>query len=102
MNWTFFSATLHLLEDGGERLGRRAPLLHPQAEPEALEEAGQLAHALRGRRLVHAVEEAELPARELARHRLVGGEHELLDHLVRDRALGAHDVCGPAAEVEYH
>ena len=94
--------SLHLLEDGGERLGRRAPLLHPQAEPEALEEASQLGHALRGRRLVHAVEEAERPARELARHRLVGGEHELLDHLVRDRALGAHDVCRPAAEVEHH
>src|SRR5437867_1893940 len=99
---TLLGTSLHLLEDGGERLGRRAPLLHPQAEPEALEEASQLGLALRGRRLVHAVEEAELPARELARHGLVGGEHELLDHLVRDGTLGAHDVCGPAAEVEHH
>ena len=95
-------ASLRLLEHGGERPGRRTPLLHPQTQPEALEEARQLAHALRGRRLVHAVEEAERPARELARHRLVGGEHELLDHLVRDRALGAHDLCGSAAEVEHH
>src|SRR5205823_3637414 len=43
-------ATLRLLEHGGERPGRRTPLLHPQTQPEALAEARQLAHALRRRR----------------------------------------------------
>jgi hypothetical protein len=80
--------------------GTRTVAVATETDAESLEEARELLDGIRRRRLVHAMEEPELPARQLARDGLVRGEHELLDHLVRDRALGTHDLLRPAAQVE--
>ena len=80
--------------------GVGAAALEAEPEAEALEEAREVVHANGVRRLVHAMQGGEPPAHQLARDRLVGGEHALLDQAMRHVALGAGDLLGTAAQVE--
>ena len=74
--------------------------LEAQAQPEALEEARQVVDARRDRAARARDAGRDAPPHQLAGDRLVGGQHALLDEAVRDVALGAHDLLGPAAQVE--
>ena len=74
--------------------GRERRRLHA----ELFERVEQLAHLGRVGRLVHAVQRARLLAQQELGHRLVGGQHELLDERVR-RRLGARHRAGEGARV---
>src|SRR5258705_136791 len=85
MSWTFFSCTIS-----------RSASIATRSRGEARQLGGPLATGGR----VHAVDRVDPPPRELARDGLVRRQHELLDHPVRERALGAHDALRPPAEIE--
>jgi hypothetical protein len=89
---------LDLLEDGLEVLRPDLLELGGQAVPERRDELRELLDALGIRLLVDAVEGGRSRVRELLRHRLVRGQHELLDgaHAV-EAGVGDDPVIWPAA-----
>jgi hypothetical protein len=84
-----------LLEHALDRLRADLPVLEREPDAEPLEEVPERLQRVGGRRLVHAVREEDATSGELAGDRLVRGEHELLDDLVRHRPVRADDLLGP-------
>ncbi len=90
----------HLFNDARQAL-RRDLLAEAHVQADVVHEHGELAELVQARRFVHAIDAPPARLSEHARHRLVGGDHELLDHHVADVALGPDDRIDVALEVHH-